>query len=685
VKLKIPYTGNDNNYRQQYRCDIVVPVYNSPRQVRACLESLQSCLDASIYRIIAINDCSDDFTTEYLNSLDFIEVIENSQNIGFLGSANKGLLFSNSDYVCLLNSDTVIADSGWLDKMIAYADNDSNVGLITPLSNEAVNLSLKMHSGSDINLMSEVVNTLTLSKYPDAVTVVGFCMLVRRSLIEIIGGFDETFGKGYCEESDYHYRAIKAGYSCKVADDVFLYHEGEASFAGERSSRYEKNRQEFDRRWSDQYQTDIDLFNKLEVLSYLRNDKYLSVLPLLHEEYDMLFILPAMETYGGVIVVIDIVNELIRMNIKANIVCFRKAQKNVEISKYFKPLIIPEDEIEKRIPKSKIYIATHYRTSFAVFAATHKHRAKALYLIQDDERMFENEDITLVNASYTLIPNHVYVAQWLQEKIGINAKYKKIINNGIYRDLFYPGSLPAVDKHLLHIAMMTRKDIKRGFHEGMTVINRLLVEKTSLGDRLYFHFFGNRDVLSHELNSDNYTNHGVVTRVEVANILKKSDILIDPSHFQGFGLTALEAMSSGCAVLLPDKGGASDFATHFDNAILFRSGDIEHLYEMFSLLAECASLRVKLQERAVQLPEKFCIYHSSQVYSSILDGLTQLADVPEIDSREYLKYKLQAAEAHNFDCIKKDMQLVHMKYEIESLRERLHHYMSLCNQQAENE
>jgi GT2 family glycosyltransferase len=672
----------DKNNGAEYKCDIVIPVYNSPRQVRACVESLLNTIQNDIYRMIVINDSSDGFTSRYLRTLKNIELVENKSNLGFLESANKGLLFSRSEYVCLLNSDIIGIDARWLDKMIFYADRNPEVGLISPLSNEAVNLSLKMHPGADINLMSDLVNKFSKAKYPDAVTIIGSCLLVRRSLIDKIGAFDESFGKGYCEESDYHYKAREAGFSCKIADNIFIYHEGEASFSGERDSRYSKNRELFDKKWSVQYALDIQKFNDKNELGYLRDDQFLLKSPMLHDEYDILFVLPSLETYGGVIVVVDIVNELVRHKIKANIVCLNNSEKKLEFARYFEPLYILESDITRKIPKSKIYVATHYRTSSPVFFAAHKHKAKALYLIQDDERLFENEDTAMVDASYSLIPNHIYVANWLENDIGKNAVYKKVIGNGIYRDLFYPSMInkserEAACKKETIITMMTRRDTKRGFYEGITAINRLLAN-THSKDKYFFHFFGNREVLSHEINTEKYKYHGVVDRTKVAGIMRNTDIFIDPSHFQGFGLPALEAISSGCACIMPAKGGGDDFVTHLENAVFFNGGNVDHLYQRLQLLIDCVSFRNKLQKNgSSSLSEKFSIYNSVKQYMDIIKNWDLLPDLPDFESIEFLKCRLIVEENKNNNSIRKDVQINHLKNELDIVRKRLHHYMDL--------
>ncbi|MBM4131378.1 tetratricopeptide repeat protein, partial [bacterium] len=63
-----------------------------------------------------------------------------------------------------------------------------------------------------------------------ALWLVGFCLLVRRGVLERLGGLDEIFGRGNYEDTDYCLRAFLAGYRTVLAKDCFIHHVGSASF-----------------------------------------------------------------------------------------------------------------------------------------------------------------------------------------------------------------------------------------------------------------------------------------------------------------------------------------------------------------------------------------------------------------------------------------------------------------------
>ena len=62
--------------------------------------------------------------------------------------------------------------------------------------------------------------------------LVGFCLLIRREVIEAIGPLDEQFGIGCFEDDDYCLRAIAAGFKAVIAGDAFVHHYGGRTFLG---------------------------------------------------------------------------------------------------------------------------------------------------------------------------------------------------------------------------------------------------------------------------------------------------------------------------------------------------------------------------------------------------------------------------------------------------------------------
>ncbi len=62
--------------------------------------------------------------------------------------------------------------------------------------------------------------------------LIGFCLLIRRAVADLIGMLDERFGIGCFEDDDYCVRAIRAGYRAAIARDAFVHHYGGRTFVG---------------------------------------------------------------------------------------------------------------------------------------------------------------------------------------------------------------------------------------------------------------------------------------------------------------------------------------------------------------------------------------------------------------------------------------------------------------------
>ncbi|MEM6586880.1 MAG: glycosyltransferase [Pseudomonadota bacterium] len=120
--------------------DVIIPVYRGLEDTKRCIESLIKWGIGPVHNIIVINDCSPEpEITDYLREVaaaDDIILLENEDNLGFVGSVDRGMRYSSSNDVVLLNSDTEVP-AGWLEKLAWHARNDKDVATVTPFSNNA--------------------------------------------------------------------------------------------------------------------------------------------------------------------------------------------------------------------------------------------------------------------------------------------------------------------------------------------------------------------------------------------------------------------------------------------------------------------------------------------------------------------------------------------------------------------
>jgi GT2 family glycosyltransferase/glycosyltransferase involved in cell wall biosynthesis len=231
--------------------DIIIPVYRGFAETKACIESVFSSTHTAHFRVVVVNDRSPEpELTEYLRHLSRdkkINLVENSQNLGFVRSVNAGMQASDHDVV-LLNSDAVVFD-GWLDRLAACAYTDERTGTVTPFSNNATICSYpvscsdnKLPPAVDLAALDSTFSFVNCGRAVEIPTTVGFCMFIRRECLQETGLFDaEAFGLGYGEENDFCMRSAAKGWKHKLACDVFVYHAGKTSFGEASASAREQN------------------------------------------------------------------------------------------------------------------------------------------------------------------------------------------------------------------------------------------------------------------------------------------------------------------------------------------------------------------------------------------------------------------------------------------------------------
>ena len=182
-----------------------------------------------------------------------IILLRNETASGYTLAANKGLIASKGDYVVLFNSDTIVS-TGWLDRMVACGESDEKIGVVGPLSNAASWQSVPetltgdgdwvdnpLPDGLTICTFSGYVSRYAGCLYPRLPFLNGFCLVIKRKLIEQIGFFDEQTSERDMGRRMIFYSRCKAGWELVVSDDVYIHHAQSKSYSHERRGQFAKN------------------------------------------------------------------------------------------------------------------------------------------------------------------------------------------------------------------------------------------------------------------------------------------------------------------------------------------------------------------------------------------------------------------------------------------------------------
>jgi GT2 family glycosyltransferase/pyruvate-formate lyase-activating enzyme len=196
-------------------------------------------------------------STENLHACKRFKVIRNERNLGFAAGNNQGMAEARGDYLLLMNND-VVATPKWLSRMMAVAERKPEIGIVGPMSNYVSGpqwvkkVTYDPQSLAGLNPFAQDYAQKHQGQSKPFWRVVGFCMLIKRVVTDIIGGLDERYGLGNFEDDDFSLRASLAGFESWIAEDCFVHHFGSRTFDGARIDYREslnKNWEIFKKKW----------------------------------------------------------------------------------------------------------------------------------------------------------------------------------------------------------------------------------------------------------------------------------------------------------------------------------------------------------------------------------------------------------------------------------------------------
>jgi GT2 family glycosyltransferase len=182
--------------------------------------------------------------------------LRNQRNEGFAYGCNQGIAAARGTFLVLLNNDVVVTP-GWLDRQLALLAMDPAIAVVGPTTNatsgaQLVGTATYRGAGEAARFARQwaLEHAGELAIVP---RIVGLCMVMRRSLIDEIGGFDTAFGFGNCEDDDFCVRVMRAGHQIAIAYDVFIHHHGSSTFRSlglDARALVDENWQIFCAKWS---------------------------------------------------------------------------------------------------------------------------------------------------------------------------------------------------------------------------------------------------------------------------------------------------------------------------------------------------------------------------------------------------------------------------------------------------
>lgn len=237
---------------------IIIPVHNQWAYTYNCLKSIKENTQNVSYEVIIADDVSTDDTSNISSLIKNITHIRNEKNLGFLQNCNKAANYAKGRYIHFLNNDTEVLPL-WLESLVNLMEKDPKIALVGSKLvypngelQEAGGIIWADASGwnygrgdnpekSEYNYIKEV----------DYVS--GASMLIKKSVWEKLGGFDEQYSPAYFEDTDLAYRVRELGLKVMYQpESIVIHYEGISNgtdlTSGIKKFQYE-NQKKFLKRW----------------------------------------------------------------------------------------------------------------------------------------------------------------------------------------------------------------------------------------------------------------------------------------------------------------------------------------------------------------------------------------------------------------------------------------------------
>ncbi|WP_316931482.1 glycosyltransferase family 2 protein [Psychroserpens sp. Hel_I_66] len=219
---------------------IVILNWNGKELLEKFLPSVtQYSESAEVY--VADNASTDDSVAFIKLKFPKVKIIENATNGGYAKGYNDALQQVDADVFCLLNSDVEVTPN-WLNPIISEFEINDSTAIIQPKILDYKNRTFFEYAGAAGGFIDQygyaycrgrIFDTIEKDdhQYDNDLEIFwtsGACFFIRKSIFEILGGFDESYFAHY-EEIDLCWRAFNAGFKAKYIGASTVYHVGGAT------------------------------------------------------------------------------------------------------------------------------------------------------------------------------------------------------------------------------------------------------------------------------------------------------------------------------------------------------------------------------------------------------------------------------------------------------------------------
>lgn len=246
----------------------------------------------------------------------------------------------------------------------------------------------------------------------------------------------------------------------------------------------------------------------------------------------------------------------------------------------------------KTVPDGDWVFATAASTAPGV-AGLSSSKGKKGYLIQGYET-WEMDDASLA-ATYRLGMTNVVIAEWLKQVVDgaiETGKECTCISNPVDTRVFYPQGGVFREPHT--VAVLHHKGMHKGFRYAWGALEKVKQDIPGLKVEM----FGACPAPEGLPSWVRYTKDA--TEDQLRRIYSASSVYVCASVNEGYGLTCVEAMACGCALIVTDFAGSKEYAVDGVNSIVAPVGDVNAIAEGIVKVLRDGELRSRLAAAGIE-------------------------------------------------------------------------------------
>jgi hypothetical protein len=304
-----------------------------------------------------------------------------------------------------------------------------------------------------------------------------------------------------------------------------------------------------------------------------------------------------------------------------------------------------EDAIVQVTGAADVVVSTeHTSMPLAQRIARERPEVVCAYYVQDYEPLFAppgsaRSDHALL--SYRALSEQVLFAKthWLRNVVMARHGVPVMkVAPSLDRSIFHAGGRSPRRDGIVRVAAMIRPRTPR--RRARATLLALEAIARRLGEGVHVLTFGCdaqefaalRAVVGAESAQAKVTHLGLLTRVNVAEAMRRTDVFIDASAYQAFGRTGLEAMACGAVPVLPALGGVREYAEHDRDAVTLAHDAPEAIADAVCALLGDRERLARLREAGLRSAARFSIERAARsqlgLFAAVTTVRAQRATVP---------------------------------------------------------